>query len=141
MVSLPVHGTATVHPASLMKARFGSGRLIFPVKPSQAIYARFEHVAGLPSSRGEGGLSLSKLMSIDKLIDRLIHLKKMAGTGEQRAEIERLIQELEYNKSDRSADLGQAVREHADELSSLVRTETVYPPQGGFEALLFNISA
>jgi len=123
-----------------MKARFGSGRLIFPVKPSQAIYARFEHVAGLPS-RAEGGLSLSKLMSIDKLIDRLIHLKKMTGSGEQRAEIDRLIQELTVNKSDPNADVGQAVREHADELSSLVRTETVYPPQGSFEGLLFSISA
>jgi hypothetical protein len=124
-----------------MKARFGNGRLIYPVKPNQAIYARFKHVTGLPSSSDEAGLSLSKLRSIDNLIDRLIHLKKTAGSSEQREAIDRIIRNLEMRASSSTGSVGQSVQEQAGDITSLLKQSSVYPPADSFQGLLFSISA
>ena len=152
MVALAQNSSSTIQPVNIMRARFGNGRLTYPVKPNQALYAQFEHVAGLPSSSEGGGLSLSKLRSIDILLDRLVHLKKTAGTSEQRAAIDRMIQELESKARSPRADLGRTVQHHANELSSLANgTATVngatvkgganYVPKDVFQGLLFSISA
>lgn len=64
----------------LISARFSSGRVSMPVRPSQYMYARFKHVNGVPSPAESGGLSIAKLKSIDVLIDRL---KQIKGEGSQ----------------------------------------------------------
>ena len=46
------------------------GRLEVPVAPVDAIYARFEHIRGVPAP--EGGMSMFKLQVLDRLIDRLL---------------------------------------------------------------------
>jgi len=50
--------------------RGGQGRLEVPVAPADSLYARFEHLRGVPSP--EGGVPLFKLRVLDKLIDRLL---------------------------------------------------------------------
>lgn len=141
MVHISAPTTPTIQPGSLMKARFGGGRLVYPVRPSQALYAQFKHVTGLPSSSEDGGLSLSKLRSIDNLIDRLVHLKKTAGGSDQREAIDRMIRNLESQVKTAGQEVGEAVQNHADEISAMAKTGGVYPPQGSFQGVLFNLSA
>ena len=50
--------------------RGGQGRLEVPVAPADSLYARFEHLRGVPSP--EGGVPLFKMRVLDKLIDRLL---------------------------------------------------------------------
>lgn len=59
--------------SSLVRGSTGSSRVGLPVSSSQALYARFKHVYGRPSEGG--GFSLSKLRSLDNLIDKLVKLK------------------------------------------------------------------
>ncbi|ORC37882.1 hypothetical protein B4O97_02460 [Marispirochaeta aestuarii] len=63
----------TIPLSSLVRGSVGSSRVGLPVSGSQALYARFKHVYGRPSEAG--GFSLSKLRSLDNLIDRLVKLK------------------------------------------------------------------
>ncbi len=141
MVHISSPTVSTVQPTSLVKARFGAGRIFYPVRPNQALYAQFKHVAGLPSSQEDGGLSLSKLRSIDNLIDRLVHLKKMSGSSEQREAIDRMIDNLQSQIEATDANVGKTVQENAVDISSLMKGGGVYPPQGDFQGLIFNISA
>ncbi|HOX17610.1 MAG TPA: hypothetical protein PKW82_04070 [Spirochaetales bacterium] len=58
-------------------ARYASGRVSVPVLPSQALYAHFEHVAGVVTAADSGvrGYSIDKLKLLDILIDRLASAK------------------------------------------------------------------
>lgn len=90
----------------LVSARFSPGRVTVPVRPNQYLYARFKNVAGVPAGKPEGGLSISKLQSLDALIERLKQIKGnkseadsvIAGTAgvksEDDARIDALIQQL-----------------------------------------------
>ncbi len=53
------------------------GRMEFPVSPSQAIYAQFRYVEGVPSE--QGGVSLDRLRILDSLIAE-INAHRAAGT-------------------------------------------------------------
>ncbi|WP_319558798.1 hypothetical protein [Marispirochaeta sp.] len=63
----------TIPLTSVVRGSTGSSRVGLPVSSSQAMYARFKHVYGRPSEGG--GFSLSKLRSLDNLIDRLVRLR------------------------------------------------------------------
>jgi hypothetical protein len=52
-------------------ARFGEGRATVPVLKSQALYANFSHVAGVPAEDGTAAYSIDKLHILDVLIGRL----------------------------------------------------------------------
>ena len=131
----------TVNPSYLMRARYSGSRIAFPVKPSQAIYARFEHVTGIPSQEG-GGVSLSKLRTIDNLIDRLISIKASSGNSEQKARIDSMIASLEATKSaSNSQEIGDLLQGKADVLHSFTQIEPSYGKAGSMQGLVFSLSA
>jgi hypothetical protein len=51
-------------------------RIAIPVPKSQALYAYFEHVVGVPA---ESGVSIDRLHILDSIIERLVSLKKGQG--------------------------------------------------------------
>jgi len=53
-----------------------SGRVGIPVQKSQAIYAQFEHVFGVPT---EGGVSVDRVQVLNALIERLASIKRDRG--------------------------------------------------------------
>jgi hypothetical protein len=69
------HSTRTIPLSSVISGSLGSNRVSLPVPRSQALYARFKHVSGRPDPSG-GGHTLSKLRSLDNLIDRLVRMKE-----------------------------------------------------------------
>jgi len=128
-------------PAYVMRARFSRGRISFPVKPSQAIYARFKHVQGFPSNKGNG-IPLSKLRSIDNLIERLVNLKKNTGESSQKQKLETMIKTLEASKKSISQDNFPAVvQDGAETLHSISRDPSPYKQMGGYQGILFSLSA
>ncbi len=142
MSSVPLSYNASLHPSQLIKARYGNGRISLPVHPNQAIYARFEHVAGVPASEGSEGLSISRLKTIDRLIDRLAHMKQSAESGSERAEIQQLIDSLKSEVEQPGGSVGETVSMHADALHSLAgRGGGGYTPRPAINAALFSMSA
>lgn len=131
----------TVNPSFLMRARYSGSRIAFPVKPSQAIYARFEHVTGVPSQEGRG-VSLSKLRTIDNLIDRLISIKASSGNSEQKARLDSMIASLEMAKTAADTqDVGAFLQGNADMLHSFTQIEPTYGTAGSMQGLVFSLSA
>ena len=66
----------TLPVTSLVRARYGLGKLSLPVSGSMG-YARFKHIQGVPPIAGDSGFSIQKLQAIDSLIDRLAQLKSI----------------------------------------------------------------
>ena len=56
-------------------AYFGGGRATVPVLKSQALYANFAHVSGVPAQDGTAAYSVDKLHILDVLIGRLESIK------------------------------------------------------------------
>jgi hypothetical protein len=69
-------GPQTVPVTSLVKARYGLGKLSLPVSGPLG-YARLKHIQGVPPSGEGGGFSIQKLQVLDSLIDRLSRLKNI----------------------------------------------------------------
>jgi len=131
----------TLSPAYMLRARYNGGRISFPVKPSQAIYARFEHVQGFPSSEGNG-ISLYKLRNIDNLIDRLVSLKENTGSKSQQHKLDAMIKSLKASKSTISeGNFSSIVQESAEALHSMSLSSAPYNQMGGYQGLLFSLSA
>lgn len=65
---------------NISRLRGGSGKLAVPVRPFQAYYAQFKHLTGVPNSKIESSVPLSKLRILDNLIERLVGQK---GKGAQ----------------------------------------------------------
>ncbi len=131
----------TVNPSYLMRARYSSGRIAFPVKANQAIYARFKYVTGIPSNEG-GGISLSKLRTIDNLIDRLVSIKATSGNTEQKARIDSMIAHLEVSKSaSEDQDVAALLQGNADMLHSITQIGPGYGTVGHMQGIVFNLSA
>ncbi|MFP4618283.1 MAG: hypothetical protein ACLFMZ_05510, partial [Spirochaetaceae bacterium] len=141
MVSMTSQTGSTIQPASLMKARYGGGRIIYQVKPNQALYAQFKHVRGMPSRQEGGGLSLSKLRSIDNLIDRLIQLKNMSGNSEKSEAIDRMIKDLENKLESPEAEVAETLGQNAGDLNTLVNDQSAYFPAINFQGVLFSMTA
>ena len=119
----------TIHPSQLVRARFSSGKISIPVKPSQAIYARFKHVSGTPAYRG-GGVSLNKLRGLDILIDRLISVKESSSSPERRARIDSMIKSLRAGSDE--ADIAASLQSQAEVLHQLA------VPGNGYQATIPN---
>lgn len=56
----------------------GAGRVGVPVEKSQALYAQFEHVYGVPT---EGGVRLDRIKILNTLIDELSSIKHDRSPG------------------------------------------------------------
>jgi hypothetical protein len=111
------------------------------VRPSQAIYAHFKHVSGVPASDGDG-LTLSRLKSIDNLIERLVQLKQSAGSGAEKAEIQRMIETLRGEMERTGGRVGESVRAHAGTLHSIAdRSTEGYAAGPAMDGALFSLSA
>jgi len=57
--------------AYIYAARYGEGRATVPVLRSQALYANFSHVSGIPAMDGTAAYSIDKLHILDVLIGQL----------------------------------------------------------------------
>jgi hypothetical protein len=57
--------------AEVYSARFSGGRLEVPVRPSDAIYANFRHVVGIPVTEPGIGIPIDRLILLDRLISQL----------------------------------------------------------------------
>ena len=62
-------------------ARYGEGRATVPVLKSQALYANFSHVAGVPAEDGTAAYSVDKLHILDVLISQLESIKSQPLAG------------------------------------------------------------
>ena len=94
--------------SEIARAQQGFGRVSVPVSQNHYLYARFRHVKGVPrlgpASQDDaipsGGYSISKIYSLDRLIDRFIQVKGKeasvpdAGSMTSSSEVEAAIQDL-----------------------------------------------
>ena len=70
--SISAHRTIPL--TSVIRGSLGSNRISLPVSGPHALYARFKHVSGRIDPSG-GGFPVSKLRTLDNLIDRLSKMK------------------------------------------------------------------
>jgi len=82
----------------LYSSRYGEGRATVPVDRSQAIYANFRNVSGVPAPEGVPGYSVDKLHILDSLIQGLRSAKAESSVTEARdslgrGDVDQLIQE------------------------------------------------
>ncbi|MDR3170835.1 MAG: putative porin [Treponema sp.] len=69
---------------------------------SNYIYSQFEHVAGTPAPEGIHGVTITKLKTLDVLIDKLVEIKKEGtshinlGGSLSDDRIDALIRQYEY---------------------------------------------
>jgi hypothetical protein len=142
MNSVPLSYNTSLQPSQLLRARFGNGRISFPVRPSQAIYAHFKYVSGVPAGGEDQGLTLSRLKSIDNLIDRLVQLKKSVGSGPEKARIQQMIDTLREEMEHTGNSVGDTVSTHAESLHSLAEPQGLgYSTRPAMGAALFSMSA
>jgi len=79
--------------------RYGEGRVSLPVLASQALYASFQHVSGVPAQAGMAAYSVDKLHILEVLIGRLESVKseplaaREAPAGLSPARVDALIQQ------------------------------------------------
>ncbi len=73
MVSVVSQIHSSVFP-NILSVRGVNQRLSAPVPKIHAVYARFKHINGIPSS--EGGIPVLKLRMLDNLIDNLLNSKE-----------------------------------------------------------------
>ncbi len=59
----------------MYSAQYGAGRASVPVLRSQALYANFSHVSGVPAQDGTAAYDIDKLHILDVLIGRLESVK------------------------------------------------------------------
>lgn len=52
-----------------------SGKMYVPVAASSLLYSHFDHVSGVPASKGQSGVSISKIQILNTLIDHLSSIK------------------------------------------------------------------
>ncbi len=52
-----------------------SGKLFVPVSPSAVIYAQFNHISGIAASKGQNGVSISKIQILNSLIENLSRIR------------------------------------------------------------------
>jgi len=89
-------GPQTVPVTSLVRARFGLGKLSLPVSGPLG-YARLKHIQGVPASSEGSGFSIQKLQVLDSLIERLARLQNAErftsdDDGASQARVDELIQ-------------------------------------------------
>ena len=101
-------GPQTVPVTSLVRARYGLGKLSLPVSGPLG-YARLKHIQGIPPSTEGGGFSIQKLQVLDNLIERLARMKNAdrytaQNDGASEKQVDALIQRY-------SAQLHQALQQ------------------------------
>lgn len=64
-----------VHLPNILRARHSAGKVMMPVQKGLSLYARFKHVQGVAAKEGEQGNPISKLQTLNNLIERLSKMK------------------------------------------------------------------
>jgi len=70
-----IAGTRSVLVPNLIHVKNGDGKMSVPVQPYIARYVQFRHIVGVPTKGGTSNVSVSKLVALDNLIDKLINKK------------------------------------------------------------------
>lgn len=63
----------TVPLSDLVRARISESRVSLPVRG--AVYARLNHISGVPAGSANAGYSLSRLRAIDSMISRIARMQ------------------------------------------------------------------
>jgi hypothetical protein len=69
---------SNIIPLTSLMGSAQAGRIGIPVAKSQALYAQFEHVFGVPT---EGGVRIDRIKILNTLIDQLSSIKRERGQG------------------------------------------------------------
>ncbi|MBN2738252.1 MAG: hypothetical protein JXR70_14810 [Spirochaetales bacterium] len=64
---------------NISRLKSGTGKVTVPVRPFQAYYTHFKHLTGVPSTKIESSVPLSKLRVLDHLIELLVGQKGKAS--------------------------------------------------------------
>lgn len=67
--------TANINVSKYQSVYANGSSLYVPVKPSELIYAQFDHVKGTAAGPNQQGVSLNRLRLMDRLIDKLVTMK------------------------------------------------------------------
>jgi hypothetical protein len=112
-------------------SRYNSGKLSLPVLPSQALYANFQHVGGVPALDGSPAYSIDKLHILDLLIAGLESVK------------EQPLAAREASSTLKPARVDALIAQYGAELHSLVTAPPpVYsPPSQVQPGMLFSLAA
>ena len=84
-MSAMIQNVSSVNPSFFLNIiriqNMQDGRITVPVKPAQAVYARFKHILGVPAR--DGGAPMFRLRVLDNLIDRLLRLSGQVPSAQQ----------------------------------------------------------
>lgn len=64
-----------------------SGKLFVPVQPSAVIYAQFNHISGIAATKGQNGVSISKIQILNTLIENLSRIKGLQNSPKKTVRI------------------------------------------------------
>ncbi len=112
-------------------SRYTSGRISLPVLPSQALYANFQHVGGVPALDGTPAYSIDKLHILDLLIAGLESVKDQPLAAR------------EASPSPNPARVDALIQQYGAEYHSLaVAPPRIYPSQPASQpGMLFSLAA
>ena len=118
-------------PLSYVYGAYFGGRATVPVLRSQALYANFQHVSGVPAEAGTAAYSVDKLHILDVLIGRLESLKSQPLPA----------REAPAGLSPRGVDA--LIDQYSAQVHALVSAPALpYAPKTGVEAgMLFSFAA
>lgn len=123
-----VGGHETLNISNILRAQYSSGKVALPL--DGGVYARFRHIQGIPAVGDGGGYSISKLRTIDVLVDRLVRLRG---------------REVEAPQPRTDSEAGDAIIELAkqlhDELASTAMSAGTFASGVSEPGLLFDLVA
>lgn len=108
-----------------------SGKLFVPVQPSAVIYAQFNHISGIAATKGQNGVSISKIQILNTLIENLSRIKGLQNAPKKtvritEAQADEMIQRFQKQ-------IAQSVKANKTQLAAAAST-----PQAG---VLFSAQA
>ena len=111
-------------------ARYTSGRLNLPVLKDEALYANFQHIAGVPAPAGGAAYSIDKLHILEVLIDQLENQRSQPLAA------------LEAPNDLSAARVDALIKQYGDELHALASSGPVpYGPKASVPGDLFTLAA
>jgi hypothetical protein len=116
--------------AYVYAARYGEGRVSLPVLQSQALYASFRHVSGVPAQAGAAAYSVDKLHILEVLIGRLESVKS---------------EPLAAAEASRDLNPGRVdalIQQYSSEIHSIATAPALpYAPRASEPGMLFSLAA
>lgn len=111
-----------IYTASMLQARSANGRVSVPVKPGLSLYARYKHVQGVPAHDPQGAVPLSKVRTLNHVIDRLVQMRKnSAGESVSRDSGDALSEDQLQGMSDEALDA--MIQQMTEKLQTAVKNQ------------------